>query len=68
MDDVDALTRELDAGMSLPASWYTDPAVAALERDRIFRRGWQYVTRLAFLRRSERLIVQFQKLVLGALA
>src|SRR5262249_47298745 len=41
-----ALTRDLDSGISLPASWYTDPAIAAAERDRIFRRGWQYVTRL----------------------
>src|SRR5262245_40091448 len=51
MDDVHALARDLDAGISLPASWYTDPAVAALERDRIFRRGWQYVTRLETLAR-----------------
>jgi phenylpropionate dioxygenase-like ring-hydroxylating dioxygenase large terminal subunit len=51
MDDIQALARDLDAGISLPASWYTDPAVAALERDRIFRRGWQYVTRLETLAR-----------------
>ena len=27
---------------TLPYSWYADPAVAAAERDRIFRRSWQY--------------------------
>jgi choline monooxygenase len=27
---------------TLPYSWYVDPAVAAAERERIFRRAWQY--------------------------
>jgi len=45
MDDAGALGRDLDAGLSLPASWYTDPALVARERERIFRRAWQYVTR-----------------------
>jgi phenylpropionate dioxygenase-like ring-hydroxylating dioxygenase large terminal subunit len=30
---------------TLPWSWYEDPAVARLERDRIFRRAWQYAGR-----------------------
>ena len=30
---------------TLPWSWYTDPAVLTLERERIFRRSWQYVGR-----------------------
>jgi len=30
---------------TLPWSWYTDPAVLQLERERIFRRSWQYVGR-----------------------
>ncbi|MGH3066366.1 MAG: aromatic ring-hydroxylating oxygenase subunit alpha, partial [Gaiellaceae bacterium] len=30
---------------TIPWSWYTDPAVLALERERIFRRSWQYVGR-----------------------
>jgi len=30
---------------TLPASWYTDPAVLRLEHERIFRRTWQYVAR-----------------------
>jgi len=28
---------------TLPWSWYTDPAALQLERERIFRRSWQYV-------------------------
>ena len=28
---------------TLPWSWYTDPAVLRLERERIFRRSWQYI-------------------------
>jgi len=30
---------------TLPASWYTDPAILRLEQERIFRRSWQYVAR-----------------------
>ena len=30
---------------TLPWSWYADPAVLELERERIFRRSWQYVGR-----------------------
>jgi phenylpropionate dioxygenase-like ring-hydroxylating dioxygenase large terminal subunit len=43
--DETRLRDELDRGVSLPASWYTDPALAAREGDRIFRRSWQYVGR-----------------------
>ena len=32
----------LDEGYTLPARWYTDPAVHAVERERIFARTWQY--------------------------
>ncbi|HUZ84517.1 MAG TPA: aromatic ring-hydroxylating dioxygenase subunit alpha [Gaiellales bacterium] len=41
-------TAEMDVrdrvatGYTLPAHWYTDPAVWRLERDRVFRRSWQY--------------------------
>jgi choline monooxygenase len=31
---------------TLPWSWYADPAVLRLERERIFRRSWQYVGHL----------------------
>jgi phenylpropionate dioxygenase-like ring-hydroxylating dioxygenase large terminal subunit len=41
--DAAILSRELDKGFSLPASWYTDPEILALERERIFRHAWQYV-------------------------
>jgi len=37
------LAEDLDRGLSLPASWYTDPAIVTLERERIFRHAWQYV-------------------------
>jgi choline monooxygenase len=33
----------VDATRTLPWSWYTDPTVLALERERVFRRSWQYV-------------------------
>jgi phenylpropionate dioxygenase-like ring-hydroxylating dioxygenase large terminal subunit len=33
----------LERGQTLPAEWYTDPAVFGRERARIFRRAWQYV-------------------------
>jgi phenylpropionate dioxygenase-like ring-hydroxylating dioxygenase large terminal subunit len=32
----------LERGLTLPASWYSDPAVLDLEHDRIFGRSWQY--------------------------
>jgi choline monooxygenase len=32
-------------GRTLPFDWYSDPAVARLERERIFRRSWQYAGR-----------------------
>ncbi len=40
------LSQDLDRGLSLPASWYTDASVVDLERERIFRRAWQYAGRL----------------------
>ena len=33
---------QLERGLTLPASWYSDPAVLRLEQERIFRRSWQY--------------------------
>jgi phenylpropionate dioxygenase-like ring-hydroxylating dioxygenase large terminal subunit len=32
-----------EKGYTLPAEWYTDPAVFVREKARIFRRSWQYV-------------------------
>jgi choline monooxygenase len=43
--EVSRLADDLDRGLSLPASWFTDPAIYALERERIFRHTWQYVGR-----------------------
>jgi choline monooxygenase len=34
--------RPLEDGWTLPASWYAEPAVLDLERDRIFASAWQY--------------------------
>jgi phenylpropionate dioxygenase-like ring-hydroxylating dioxygenase large terminal subunit len=40
-------SRQLESLVdTLPYSWYSDPAVAAAERDRIFRRSWQYAGHL----------------------
>src|SRR5438067_1626678 len=36
-------TFNLELPQTLPARWYTDPAVFALERQRIFMRSWQHV-------------------------
>jgi choline monooxygenase len=35
----------LTDGRTLPFDWYSDPAVLRLERERIFRRTWQYAGR-----------------------
>jgi phenylpropionate dioxygenase-like ring-hydroxylating dioxygenase large terminal subunit len=36
------LGEALAAGATLPADWYSDPAVLRREQDTIFRRSWQY--------------------------
>jgi phenylpropionate dioxygenase-like ring-hydroxylating dioxygenase large terminal subunit len=36
------LREALAGGATLPADWYSDPAVLGLEHERIFRRSWQY--------------------------
>ena len=36
------LEHPLAEGWTLPASWYTDPAVYELEREHIFATSWQY--------------------------
>ncbi len=36
------LDNALEDGWTLPASWYTDPGVALVERERIFSAGWAY--------------------------
>ena len=37
------LLAALDRGESLPAHWYTDPAITAREIEKIFRRSWNYI-------------------------
>lgn len=37
------LGASLERGYTLPATWYTDPAIFAQEQERIFQRSWQYV-------------------------
>ena len=38
----DAILSTLEEGYTLPASWYTDGAIAELELERILSRSWQY--------------------------
>ena len=42
---IDSVAMDLERGHSLPARWYSDPAVLELERERVFRRSWQYAGR-----------------------
>jgi choline monooxygenase len=42
--DTDPL-RPIEDGWTLPAAWYADPGIVALERERIFSRAWQYAGR-----------------------
>jgi ferredoxin-NADP reductase/phenylpropionate dioxygenase-like ring-hydroxylating dioxygenase large terminal subunit len=37
------LLAALDRGESLPARWYTDPAITALEIEKVFRKSWNYI-------------------------
>ncbi|HEY6836688.1 MAG TPA: aromatic ring-hydroxylating dioxygenase subunit alpha [Gaiellaceae bacterium] len=39
---VPPIPRPLEEGWTLPASWYSEPAVLELERERIFAFSWQY--------------------------
>ncbi len=45
------LAGTLAAGWTLPAGWYSDPGVWAVEKERIFRRTWQYAGHLGELER-----------------
>jgi len=40
--ELPSLEHPLEAGWTLPAAWYTEPAVLALEHQRIFASTWQY--------------------------
>ena len=39
---IGSLVHALEEGWTLPTSWYSDPEVYALERDRIFTKAWHY--------------------------
>ena len=43
--DLSAATAPLAVARSMPAGFYTDPAIFAAERDRIFLRDWFYLCR-----------------------
>ena len=45
-----ALDPQIATASTPPAGWYTDPAMLALEREKIFRRTWQYAAPLELLR------------------
>src|SRR3984885_6489615 len=38
-----SLLAALDRGESLPAHWYTDPAITAHEIEKVFRKSWNYI-------------------------
>ena len=39
------IERPIEDGWTLPAAWYSDESVSALEREQIFARAWQYAGR-----------------------
>ena len=43
--------RDLARATTIPADWYTDPAMLTLEKEQIFARTWQLVGRLEQLQR-----------------
>ncbi len=44
LDDLASLLTPLERGESLPARWYTDPAITEREIHQIFRKTWSYVS------------------------
>jgi len=44
------LDLKLASASTPPANWYTDPAMLTLEREKVFRRTWQYAASLDLLR------------------
>ena len=49
VDTTPVLREQLERGLTLPASWYSDPEVLRLEQERIFGRAWQYAGSLSQL-------------------
>ena len=50
------IRERLEAGYTLPAGWYSDSAILALERERIFKHTWQYACVTAAGERARRLL------------
>jgi choline monooxygenase len=46
-----AFQPDLSLATTIPAAWYTDPAMLPTEQERVFARAWQIVGRLDQLRR-----------------
>jgi phenylpropionate dioxygenase-like ring-hydroxylating dioxygenase large terminal subunit len=46
---VEDIRSSLEAGFTIPSSWYHDPTIFHLEQDRILRRSWHYVTHVGTL-------------------
>lgn len=44
-DQAHTLREVIEAGLTLPADWYTDRTIFEIERDAVFRRTWQLVAR-----------------------
>jgi phenylpropionate dioxygenase-like ring-hydroxylating dioxygenase large terminal subunit len=44
-DNAEDLLAAVERGESLPAHWYTDPAIGEREIVEIFRKTWNYVGR-----------------------
>ena len=42
VDSLPELEHDLEEGWTLPAAWYSDPAVFARENERVFAMSWQY--------------------------
>jgi len=51
MTQTDELSEAIAAGWTLPANWYVDEDIFALEGERIFERSWQYVCHTSSLER-----------------
>jgi phenylpropionate dioxygenase-like ring-hydroxylating dioxygenase large terminal subunit len=43
IENTDSLIAALDRGESLPARWYTDPAITSREIEQVFRKTWNYI-------------------------
>ena len=50
---IPGIPNPIEDGWTLPAGWYSDDAVSALERERIFATAWQYAGRTDQVRGRE---------------